>query len=465
MKTKKTLFAALVAILIPLSLSGQAVNSSYFIDNSLQRVRLNPAFSPEASVGYFGALLGGVSVNIGSNMATEDFLFNKDGQLYTYLNKNVTVEEFAARFKTDPTFNFKMNEELLGFGFRIGPMYITAGAGLRADVDMKLPKDLLILTKQGMATTDQTYDFSGLSVMEAAFLEAQIGASVDLSMILPDLSIGGRVKYLVAADYVGLNIKEGTLRMSDEKWMIKTDAEAVLGVKGVEYKDGHINFPYGKSGVGPCGSGLLFDLGAEWKLNLELGALTGINVSFAMNDIGKCTITDRYTTIYKSAGEAEFAGIKGIKPGDDISTNFDNVIQDFKNIANVEKTDEQREVVFNYTPSIRAGLEVSMFDNHLSTGFLYSRDYGFDELQLIESVKLGGRLNAAVSYGVLNTHSLGFYLGYTPRRKGINLYFAEEGFPTRYTTKDANGIQLPLGKLNTSIRFGMNICFETRDRK
>ena len=117
MKTKKTLFAALVAILIPLSLSGQAVNSSYFIDNSLQRVRLNPAFSPEASVGYFGALLGGVSVNIGSNMATEDFLFNKDGQLYTYLNKNVTVEEFAARFKTDPTFNFKMNEELLADRF------------------------------------------------------------------------------------------------------------------------------------------------------------------------------------------------------------------------------------------------------------------------------------------------------------------------------------------------------------
>ena len=122
-------------------------------------------------------------------------------------------------------------------------------------------------------------------------------------------------------------------------------------------------------------------------------------------------------------------------------------------------------MVFNYTPSIRAGLEIALFDNHLSTGFLYSRDYGFDELQVIESVKLGGRLNAAVSYGVLNTHALGFYLGYTPRRHGINLYLAEEGFPTRYTTKDANGIQLPLGKLNTSIRFGMNICFETRDRK
>lgn len=465
MKTKKTIFAALLAILLPLSASAQAVDASYFVDNSLQRMRLNPAFSPDASVGYFGLLLGGPSVNIGSNLATEDFLFAKDGQLYTYLNKNVTVDEFAARIKNDPTFNFKMNEELLGFGFRIGMLYITAGVGVRADVDMKLPKDLLILTKQGMATTDQTYDFSGLSFMEAAFLEGQIGASIDLSGLIPGLSIGGRAKYLVAADYVGLNIKEGTLRMSDEKWMIKTDAEAVTGVKGIEYKDGNINFPYGKTGVGPCGSGLLFDLGAEWKLNLELGALTGINVSFAMNDIGKCTITDRYTTIYKSAGEAEFAGLKGIKPGDDISTNLDNVIQDFKNIANVEKTDEQREIVFNYTPAIRAGLEVSMFDNQLSTGFLYSRDYGFDELRIIESVKLGGRLNAAVSYGVLNTHALGIYVGFTPRRKGINLYFAEEGIPMRYTMPDADGVRLPLGKLNTSIRFGMNICFETRDRR
>lgn len=465
MKTRNTIFAAFIALLIPLSMSGQAVNASYFVDNSLQRVRLNPAFSPEASVGYFGLLVGGPSVNIGSNMATEDFLFNKDGQLYTYLNKNVTVDEFAARIKADPTFNFKMNEEILGLGFRIGMLYITAGVGLRADVDMKLPKDLLILTKQGMATTDQTYDFSGLSVMEAAFLEAQVGASLNLSPLIPGLSLGGRVKYLMAADYVGLKINEGTLQMSDEKWMIKTDAEAVTGVKGIEYKDGGINFPNGKSGVGFCGTGLLFDLGAEYKLTLDLGAFTGINVSFAMNDIGKCSITDRYTTIYKSAGEAEFTGLKGIKPGDDISTSLDNVIDDFKAIANVEKTDRHQTIEFNYTPSIRAGLEVALFDNQLSTGFLYSRDYGFDELTIIQSGKLGGRLNTAISYGLLNTHAVGFYLGYTPRRHGINIYFAEEGFPTRFTMPDANGYQLPLGKLNTSIRFGINLCFETRDRK
>ncbi|MBQ7639618.1 MAG: hypothetical protein IJS91_01330 [Bacteroidales bacterium] len=465
MKTRNTIFAAFIALLIPLSLSGQAVSSSYFVDNSLQRVRLNPAFSPDCSVGYVGLLVSGVSANIGSNMATEDFLFNKNGQLYTYLNKNVTVEEFAERIKTDPTLNMKINEELLGLGFRIGPAYITAGVGLRVDMDMNLPKDLLILTKQGMATTDQSYDFSGLSLMQAAFLEGQIGASIDLSMILPGLSIGGRAKYLMAADYIGLKINEGTLRMSDEKWMIKTDAEAVVGAKGVEYKDGGIYFPNGRSGVGFCGRGLLFDVGAEYKLNLELGALTGINVSFAMTDIGKCTVTDRFTTIYKSAGEAEFEGLKGIKPGDDISTSLDNVIDDFVSIANVEKTDDQKAIAFNFTPAIRAGLEVSMFNNNLSTGFLYTRDYGFDELRIIESVKLGGRFNAAISYGLLNTHDVGFYIGYTPRRHGINIYFAEEGFPTRYTMPDANGMVLPLGKLNTSGRFGINICFETRDRK
>ena len=106
-----------------------------------------------------------------------------------------------------------------------------------------------------------------------------------------------------------------------------------------------------------------------------------------------------------------------------------------------------------------------MFNNNLSTGFLYSRDYGFDELRIVESVKLGGRLNAAISYGLLNTHDVGFYIGYTPRRHGINIYFAEEGFPTRYTMPDANGNVLPLGKLNTSGRIGINFCFETRDRK
>ena len=461
---KKTLFAALVAILLPLSVCGQAINSSYFIDNSLQRVRLNPAFSPDASVGYFGLILG-TGVDFKSNLGIDDFLFNKDGQLYTYLNKNVTVEEFAERFKTDPNLNFNLNEQLLGLGFRIGMLYITAGLDVRADLDLNLPKDLLLLTKQGMATTDQVYDFSGFAVKEASFLEGHVGASIDLSGIIPGLSIGGRAKYLLAANYAGANMAEGTLRMSEDKWMIKTDAKAIVAMKGIAIDKNGISFPNGMSGIGFCGSGLLLDFGAEWKLNLELGALTGINASFSMRDIGKCTIKDRYTTVYKSGAEAEFDGLKGIKPGEDFSTNFDNVIQDFKAVLNVEKTDEHEAVEFNFTPTILAGLEVTMFDNHLSTGFLYSRVNGFDELQIIESAKLG-RLNAAVSYSMLNSKRLGFYLGYTPRRKGFNIYLASDGLPTRYTPKyDLVGLPLPLGKLNANVRFGVNLCFETRDRK
>ena len=463
MKTKKIFIAAAIALLLPLSVCGQAVNASYFIDNSLQRTRLNPAFAPEHSVGYFGIVLGGTNVGVGSNLALEDFLYPKDGQLYTYLNKNVTLEEFTARLKSDPSFNFGLNEELLGFGFRLGPVYVTAGVDLRVDLDMNLPKDLLLLSKQGMATHDQTYDFSGLSIREGAFVESHLGLGIDLSDLVPGLNIGGRVKYLLAAEYAGMRINEGTLRMSDEQWLIKTDAEAVTGANGVTYEDGSIHFPYGPSNVNFCGGGFLFDVGAEWKLKLDLGPLAGLNFSFAMTDIGKCTIRERYTTVYKSAGEAEFSGIKGLQPDSDIETAIQDVIDDLKAIGNIEKTTEQKDVAFTFTPSIRAGLEVALFENHLSTGLLYSREYGFDELRVIENFKLG-IFNAAVSYGLLNSHALGFYLGFTPFRKGVNIYFAEEGFPTRYTSPSADGLRLPLGKLNANVRFGINICFETRDR-
>ena len=87
-----TLFAA--AILSISAVSAQALTGTYFLDNSLMRTRLNPAFSPRSN--YFGIpVLSNTGVGVYGNLGAGSFLFPKDGQLYTFLNKNVTVKELS----------------------------------------------------------------------------------------------------------------------------------------------------------------------------------------------------------------------------------------------------------------------------------------------------------------------------------------------------------------------------------
>ena len=44
--SKKYIIATLAILLLPLTLGAQGLRGSYFLDNSIVRTKLNPAFSP-----------------------------------------------------------------------------------------------------------------------------------------------------------------------------------------------------------------------------------------------------------------------------------------------------------------------------------------------------------------------------------------------------------------------------------
>mgnify|MGYP003310224531 CR=1 FL=1 len=90
---RKFFAVAAMMLLMPLMMGAQTLKGSYFLDNSLNRNKLNPAFAPQS--GYFQIpVIGNTSVGLLSNLDLQTFMYPMNGQLYTFLNKNVTMEQF-----------------------------------------------------------------------------------------------------------------------------------------------------------------------------------------------------------------------------------------------------------------------------------------------------------------------------------------------------------------------------------
>jgi len=282
MKNSKYIIALLAILFVSVSAYSQALTSSYFIDRSFQRSALNPAFSPESN--YLSLpFLSGTQVSIGSNFGIDNFVFNEDGTLYTYLNKNVPASEFCNRLKNDPTLALGANVKVLGLGFHIGEYgYLTFHADAIVNGNVAVPKELFYLTKLGMPSdhSGNVYHLNNLNLFQLGYLQAGVAFKYDFSALVPGLSVGARVKYAFLADAVDVDVNQADLYMSEDKWMIKTDAIATIATPMVKY-DPQTQELKNTGNYSLAGGGLLFDFGAEYKLSLDCGAFSGVN--FGLN--------------------------------------------------------------------------------------------------------------------------------------------------------------------------------------
>ena len=99
-------------MLLPIMAGAQALKGSYFLDNSLYKNRLNPAFAPRAS--YFSLpVISNFGVGVHGNIGPADFLYPKNGELYTFLNQNVTVQEFSKNLPKRPVMDLDVDTDIL----------------------------------------------------------------------------------------------------------------------------------------------------------------------------------------------------------------------------------------------------------------------------------------------------------------------------------------------------------------
>ena len=212
-------------LLLPMMAGAQALKGSYFLDNSLYRNRLNPAFAPRAN--YFSIpVISNFGVGVHGNIGPADFLYPKNGELYTYLNQNVTLEEFSKNLPKRPAIDFDVDTDIINLGFFTAKdSFWSFDLGLRVDGQVGLPRDLLMFSKQGTGLSDKTYSLKGFDIYQTSSVYASIGHSRDLSWLVKGLKAGVKLRFFFPMEHIGMTLGESYLKAGQEEWSRPTHME------------------------------------------------------------------------------------------------------------------------------------------------------------------------------------------------------------------------------------------------
>ena len=78
------IYTAIIMLMIPVLAGAQALKGSYFLDNSMNRHRMNPAFTPRAN--YFQLVgIGNLGTGVVTNLDIPTFFYPQNGQLLNFL--------------------------------------------------------------------------------------------------------------------------------------------------------------------------------------------------------------------------------------------------------------------------------------------------------------------------------------------------------------------------------------------
>ena len=474
-----------VLFLMPFMAGAQALKGSYFIDNSLNRNKMNPAFTPRANYFQLPAM-GNLSVGAVSNLDIPTFLYPMNGELVTFLNNQVSADMFERALPNRPHLDADMSTNLINFGFftKQGSFW-TFDLGVRAGVDVDLPADLFLFLKKGAGTSGESYNIANVNAYASASVQAALGYSRD---IIDGLRVGAKVRFIAPVAYAALNLENVRLTTSLDKWTVETEGYAHAAMQGLD-----INLP--KDTMMPevgfdlnkmlqnkvlAGFGYSLDLGAEYVLDLPGTLFDGISVSAAVTDLGLIHYKKEAVSSFSTRGQLEWVGFQDVTIDD--MNEFSAVLDDFTSKAEdlLNLTQEtSSDLIRSSMPNVYMGVEVPFLWRRMSAGLLYSgrfsHSYYRNELTASLNITPLKWFALGLNYSFLNTaNTMGAILELTPKA-GTNLYLGFDYLPFAFTSapmisedipqflkdKGFTGMPVPLS-LRMNFHFGLSFALGSK---
>ncbi len=432
---KKFFAFAVLMLLIPMMMGAQTLKGSYFLDNSLNRNKLNPAFAPRG--GYFQMpVVGNFGVGALTNLEISTFMYPMNGQLYTFLNKNVTVDQFEAALPKYPYLDVAVETNLINFGFRAKKSFWTFDLGIKMNADVDLPSDLFLFMKKGTGESG-SYNVGQVRANVAAAVTAALGYSRDLSDLVPGLRAGLKARAILPVAYAGLDLSQVNLTTSPEKWTLNTEGSLNAALKGLELTDAEGNIsPVMSAPYGLCGWGLSFDLGAEYKLEFD-GFINGVSFSAAVTDLGVIKYDADAVQSFTTEGAMDWTGFKVSLEEGEMDKAMDELGSEFEKLLELEKVENTSALSRSTLPSFYVGVEMPFCNNLMSIGALYSARKSYyhtrNELTLSYNLTPAKWFALGVNYSFLNVRkTLGCILEFTPKA-GPCFYVGLDYAPVEWT--------------------------------
>lgn len=438
---KRYIYTTVLLFLIPFLAGAQALKGSYFLDNSMNRHRMNPAFTPRANYFQLPAI-GNIGVGAVTNLDIPTFFFPQNGQLLTFLNKNVTVDQFAQALPQFPHLDADVNTNLLSFGFFTKQKsYWTFDLDVRVMADVDLPRDLFMFLKKGTGTSGQSYNIGNINAYMSGAVQASLGYSRD---IIKGLRAGVKARFIAPVAYAGLNLEQVKLTTGKEKWNISTEGHMNAAMRGLD-----LSIPAGETmpsfAFDPdkmiadkvlAGYGYSFDLGVEYKL--EIGSIfDGISVSAAVTDLGQIFYSQDAVSSFTSTGSLDWVGFQDISMDNtDFQAAIDDLTSKAEDLLNLKEKKTEGSLVTSSMPRIYAGIDIPFLYRTMSVGLLYSarfsHSYARQELTASYNLKPCNWFAMGVNWSFLNTiQTLGFMLEFTPK-VGPTLYIGADYIPVAF---------------------------------
>lgn len=437
----KRIYIAIILFIMPLLAGAQALKGSYFLDNSMNRHEMNPAFTPRAN--YFKLVgIGNLGVGAVTNLDVPTFFYPQNGQLLTFLHKDVSVDQFAQALPQHPHLDVDASTTLLSFGFFTKQKsYWTFDLDVRTMMDVDLPRDLFMLLKKGTGTTGESFNIGNVNAYASGAVRASLGYSRD---IIKGLRAGIKARFIAPVAYAGLNLENVKLTTGADKWNIATEGYAHAAMRGLD-----LSIPQGETmpsmgfdmnrmiadGV-LAGWGYSFDLGVEYKLELD-GIFNGFAVSASVTDLGQIFYSQDAVHSFSSKGSVDWVGFQDIAMD---NTDFEAAIDDFaskaEGLLNLKEEKTEGGLTRSAMPRVYAGIEVPFLWKTMSLGFLYSgrfsHSYARHELTASYNLKPCNWFAMGVNWSFLNTaQTLGWILEFTPK-VGPTFYIGGDYLPVAF---------------------------------
>ncbi len=464
---KRFLLTATVALIMPMIAGAQALKTSYFLDNSFNRSKLNPAFAPNSGYILIPAV-GNFNAGVYTNFEAQTFLYPMDGQLNTFLNNNVSLEQFERNLPRNPHIDIATDLNIINFGFIKGKSFWTFDIGMNVHADVDVPRDLFTFMKKGSVSSGY-YNIGAVKGNATASLQAALGWSRDFSQLVPGLRFGAKVRAILPVAYIGLNFDDVSLTTSQEEWIVNTDGSLYSAMRGLELTgpDGEFAPTPDFSQIGLAGWGMSFDLGAEYHIPFK-GFFNGITISAAATDLGWVKYKSDVVRAYKTKGSMNWTGVDNALEEGAIDAAIADLGEQFKELLTLTEVEGDISLTKSSLPSFYVGAEVPFCYNKMSVGVLYSARTSYyktrHEMTVSYNLKPAKWFDLGVSYSFLNVaSSMGLMLELTPR-VGPSIYFGFDYVPVEWMKgpdeygrllNDSLGLDFPY--LPASMRFNCHL--------
>lgn len=462
--------------------------SSYFLEGSVYRHELNPAFQGERN--YVGMpALGNFSVGAQGTAGLGDFLYVKDnGDLMTFMHPDVSAKTFLNDLPRRTKLGINLNENILSTGFFAWGGFNTFGLSIKSGTRFSSPDDLFKFMKSGVDSPEGThYKVNDLSILSTNYAELAFGHSRALT---DQLTVGAKVKFLVGLAKATVKIDQLDIKATPESWVITPNgAEAYLSAKGLitptkgetgnyaesdyvrdaygnptsQLKPGAENLlsyddiDFDDNNIGPTGFGMAFDFGATYKWNddwtfsaslLDLGFIH-------WNNTVKATMSNSF----------EFDGFHEIPVEDtdgnpnSIDNQVDSYLDDLEGLSKFTKEGEglKRNTALAATLHLGAEYTLPVYDRLKFGGLWTTRFQGrhtWTEARVSANVSPLTWFEASLNYALSSFgSSTGLMLNFHPR--GFNFFLAADVPMGKYAKKYA----IPTNRFNANFNMGINFTF------